>query len=120
MASPLVAGTAALLRGPDLHLSPADDGSTTCKQSYIAPTGLVRDFGFSGSLGGWLHFLCLQRVGAEVAQRLWERALAEPSTTLTSHHAGEISLAQTLRPEMPARYGLRATGEMCLLNPNRV
>ena len=100
-------------------------GSTTHKQVYIyggldtGPTEFVRNFGFSWSLGGWLLFPFLQRIGNERAQALRERVAAELKTTFASHYAGEISLAQALQPDMLARYGQRATGEKWLINPSR-
>lgn len=48
-------------------------GSTTLKQVYIyggldtGPTEFVRNFGFAWSMGGWLLFPYLQRIGAPTA-----------------------------------------------------
>jgi NADPH2:quinone reductase len=99
-------------------------GSTTHKQVYIyggldsAPTELTRHFGMAWSLGGWLLFPFLQRIGADSAQRLKQRVADELKTTFASHYAGVLSLAQALQPEAIARYSQRATGAKFLIDPN--
>ncbi|MGZ5194303.1 MAG: zinc-binding dehydrogenase [Ramlibacter sp.] len=100
-------------------------GSTTHKQVYIyggldtGPTEFNRNFGMAWGMGGWLLFPFLQRVGAERAQALRERVVAELKTTFASSYSKEISLAQALLPEEIAVYGQRATGTKYLVNPNK-
>jgi NADPH:quinone reductase len=99
-------------------------GSTTHKQVYIyggldtGPTEVVRNFGMTWGMGGWLLFPFLQRIGAERAQALRERVVAGLKTTFASHYSREISLAQALQPAEIAVYGQRATGTKYLVNPN--
>jgi NADPH2:quinone reductase len=79
-------------------------GSPTHKQVYLygtldtAPTEVVRNFGFSWGMGGWLLFLFLQ--------------------TFASHYAHEVSLAGALQMEAIAVYGKRSTGAKYLINPS--
>lgn len=98
-------------------------GSTTFKQVYIyggldtRPTELVRDFGMTWSMGGWLLFPFLQKAGADTVQRLKQRVADELKTTFASHYTKEVSLAEALQPEALAAYGKRATGTKYLINP---
>ena len=100
-------------------------GSTTLKQVYIyggldtSPTELVRNFGFAWSMGGWLLFPFLQRIGEAAAQALRQRVAAELKTTFASTYAQEISLAEALQPARIAAYGQRATGSKYLINPHK-
>jgi len=100
-------------------------GSTTLKQVYIyggldtGPTEFVRNFGFAWSMGGWLLFPFLQRIGQAAAQTLRQRVAAELKTTFASHYSKEISLAEALQPDTIAVYGQRATGTKYLINPNK-
>ena len=100
-------------------------GSTTHKQVYIyggldtGPTELVRNFGMTWGIGGWLLFPFLQKIGPAAAQALKERVAAELKTTFASRYAREISLVEALAPATMAAYGKRATGEKFLLNPNK-
>ena len=99
-------------------------GSTTHKQVYIygglntAPTEFVRNFGFSWSMGGWLLFPFLQKIGPKAAQTLRNRVAAELKTTFASSYSKVISLQEALQPEAIAIYGQRATGAKYLINPN--
>ncbi|MGV8929012.1 MAG: zinc-binding dehydrogenase [Brevundimonas sp.] len=99
-------------------------GSTVHKQVYIygmldsGPTTLNRAFGMSWGVGGWLLPPCLARIGGERAQALRMRVASELKTTFASHYVAEISLADTLNPEIIARYNRRATGEKYLINPS--
>jgi NADPH2:quinone reductase len=101
-------------------------GSTTHKQVYIyggldtRPTELVRNFGFSWGLGGWLLFPFLQRIGEPAALALRQRVAAELKTTFASSYSREISLVEALQPEVIALYGQRATGSKYLINPQKV
>lgn len=99
-------------------------GSDTFKQLYIygaldlAPTTLNRmTFGFQWSVGGWLLFPFLQKVGPEVAARLRARVLAELTTTFASRYTQVVGLAQALQPDILRRYERKATGEKFLINP---
>jgi NADPH:quinone reductase len=100
-------------------------GSSTHKQVYIyggldtGPTEFNRNFGMAWSMGGWLLFPFLQRIGAERAQALRERVVAELKTTFASNYSKEISLADALKPEEIAVYGQRATGTKYLVDPNQ-
>ena len=99
-------------------------GSTTHKQVYIygglntSPTEFVRNFGFSWSMGGWLLFPFLQKIGPKAAQTLRNRVAAELKTTFASSYSKVISLQEALQPEAIAIYGQRATGAKYLINPN--
>jgi NADPH2:quinone reductase len=98
-------------------------GSTTFKQVYIyggldtRPTELVRDFGMTWSMGGWLLFPFLQKTDPATVQRLKQRVADELKTTFASHYTKEVSLAEALQPEALAAYGKRATGTKYLINP---
>jgi NADPH:quinone reductase len=100
-------------------------GSTTHKQVYIygglntSPTEFVRNFGFSWSMGGWLLFPFLQKIGAEATQKMRNRVAAEIKTTFASSYSKVISLQEALQPEAIAIYGQRATGTKYLINPNK-
>jgi NADPH:quinone reductase len=100
-------------------------GSTTYKQVYIyggldrGPTELTRNFGMAWGIGGWMLMTFLQKIGAEVAQKLRERVAAEIKTTFASKYTKEVSLAEALRLEEIAVYGKQATGEKYLINPNK-
>jgi NADPH:quinone reductase len=98
-------------------------GSTTHKQVYIyggldtRPTELSRGFGMAWSLGGWLLFPFLQKIGAADAQKLRDRVLAELTTTFASHYTARVTLPQALSLESIAAYNRRATGEKYLITP---
>jgi NADPH:quinone reductase len=98
-------------------------GSNTYKQVYIyggldtGPTELVRSFGFSWGLGGWLLPPFLAKVGPEKAQALRQRVADELKTTFASHYTAEISLAEALKPETIAVYNGKHTGAKYLINP---
>ena len=100
-------------------------GSTTHKQVYIYggldrnPTVLNRSFGMAWGLGGWLLPYFLQRVGAEEAEALRQRVASEITTTFASSYTEIVSLEEVLSPEAIARYGMQATGEKFLINPNK-
>jgi NADPH:quinone reductase len=99
-------------------------GSTTHKQVYLygmldtAPTEIVRNFGFSWGMGGWLLFVFLGKIGPAAAQKLRERVAAELKTTFASSYSNEVSLAGALQMQAIADYGKRATGAKYLINPN--
>ena len=100
-------------------------GSTTHKQVYIYggldrnPTVLNRSFGMAWGLGGWLLPYFLQRVGDEDAEALRQRVAAEITSTFASSYTEIVSLEEAISPDAVARYGMQATGEKFLINPNK-
>jgi NADPH:quinone reductase-like Zn-dependent oxidoreductase len=98
-------------------------GSGQPKQVYIygsldpSPTELIRNFGLSWGLGGWLMPPVLMRLGSDGAARLRARVLAGLTTTFASAYTREISLAEALQRETLLAYARKATGEKFLLNP---
>ncbi|MEO5843345.1 MAG: zinc-binding dehydrogenase [Caldimonas sp.] len=99
-------------------------GSTTHKQVYLyggldtGPTELVRNFGMTWGMGGWLLFPFLQRIGADSAQALKARVAAGLKTTFASHYTRTVSLAGALQVEAIADYGRRATASKVLIDPS--
>ncbi|WP_334190273.1 zinc-binding dehydrogenase [Noviherbaspirillum sp.] len=100
-------------------------GSTTFKQVYIyggldtRPTEIVRDFGMTWGMGGWLLFPFLQKIGPANVARLKQRVAAELKTTFASNYTKEISLQEALSMEAIAAYGKRSTGTKYLINPSK-
>ena len=98
-------------------------GSSVFKQVYIygsldpSPSELARNFGLSWSVGGWLLTPFLAKLGAEGANRLRRRVVDELKTTFASHYTAELSLEETLKPDVIAAYNRKATGEKYLINP---
>jgi NADPH:quinone reductase-like Zn-dependent oxidoreductase len=101
-------------------------GSTTFKQLYVygrlesRPIEFSPTFGMAWSMGGWLLFPFLNKIGATDAARLRARVIAELKTTFASHYTQEISLQETLQLSNIAVYSKRATGEKFLINPHKV
>jgi len=100
-------------------------GSTTHKQVYIyggldrSPIVLTRSFGMAWSVGGWLLFPFLQKIGPQATKKLQDRVAAEIKTTFASSYTREVSLAEALTLEAISVYGKQATGEKYLINPNK-
>ena len=100
-------------------------GSPTHKQVYLyggldtSPTEIVRSFGMTWGIGGWLVFPFMQTLGVPAAAALKARVAAELTTTFASRYARTVSLAEALQPAVIAAYGKRATGEKFLINPAR-
>ncbi len=100
-------------------------GSNVFKQLYIyggldpSPTELNRSFGFTWSIGGFLLMPFLARLGADGAERLRRRVVAELKTTFASHYTREISLVEMLQPDILASYNKKATGEKYLVRPQK-
>ncbi|UZE47155.1 zinc-binding dehydrogenase [Rhodopseudomonas sp. P2A-2r] len=100
-------------------------GSTTHKQVYVygrlesKPIEFSPTFGMAWSMGGWLLFPFLQKIGAADAQRLRERVAAELKTTFASHYTQVISLQEALQLDILKAYNKRATGAKYLINPNK-
>jgi NADPH:quinone reductase len=100
-------------------------GSPTYKQVYVygmldrGPTELVRNFGMSWGVGGWLLTPFLQKVGPEAAQKLRARVVAELKTTFASRYTKVVSLTEALEPDVIAAYGKIGTGEKYLIDPHK-
>jgi len=99
-------------------------GSTTLKQVYIyggldtSPTEIVRNFGMTWGVGGWLLFPFLQRIGADAANALKARVARELKTTFASRYTRTVSLAGALQADAIADYGRRATASKVLIDPS--
>ncbi|MEZ5655220.1 MAG: NADH oxidase [Sphingobium sp.] len=100
-------------------------GSEVMKQVYVygmldpAPITLVRRFGFTWNVGGWLLFPFLKKAGPEILARMRRRVVEERNTTFASHYTATISLADALNPEIASAYERKATGQKYLIDPNR-
>ena len=100
-------------------------GSAVHKQVYLyggldtRTTEIQRTFGMAWSLGGWLLFPFLQKIGSAAAQALRERVAAELKTTFASHYARTVSLAEALSADNIAFYGARNTGAKVLIDPSK-
>lgn len=100
-------------------------GSTTHKQVYIyggldrSPTTFNRAFGMAWGIGGWLLTPFLMKIGPEATEKLRQRVAAEVKTTFASSYTKEVSLAEALSLDAISVYGLQATGEKYLINPNK-
>jgi NADPH:quinone reductase-like Zn-dependent oxidoreductase len=98
-------------------------GSDSFKQVYIygaldvGPTVLNRSFGFSWNLGGFLLTPFLMKAGAETAQRLRARVVAELTTTFKSHYSHEVTLEEALNLDVITAYNAKRTGEKYLICP---
>jgi NADPH2:quinone reductase len=82
-------------------------------------TTLNRIFGMSWALGGWLLMPFLERIGAEAAAKLRQKVASEIKTTFASKYTREVSLTEALSMEAIKVYGMQATGEKFLINPNK-
>jgi NADPH:quinone reductase-like Zn-dependent oxidoreductase len=100
-------------------------GSNVYKQVYIygmldaGPTELIRSFGMTWGVGGWLLFQFLTKIGLAEGAKLRSRVVAELKTTFASHYTQVVSLQEALQLSNLAVYGKRATGEKFLINPNK-
>lgn len=98
-------------------------GSTVHKQVYIyggldrGPTELVRSFGMTWSVSGWLLTPFLQQLGVPGMLRLRERVVSELTTTFVSHYTDEVSLAGALSLDAIHAYARQATGQKFLVRP---
>ena len=94
------------------------------KQVYIygglerSTTTLSRNFGMSWALGGWLLTPFLIKIGAEAAEKLRQKVAAEIKTTFASKYTKTVSLREAVSIDAIKVYGLQATGEKYLINPN--
>ncbi|MGJ5152930.1 zinc-binding dehydrogenase [Bradyrhizobium sp. HKCCYLR1023] len=100
-------------------------GSNVHKQVYIygsldtRPTEITRGFGMTWSVGGWLLFPFLMKIGKADTERLRQRVVDELKTTFASHYTKVVSLSEALDPANLAVYAKRATGEKFLIDPNK-
>lgn len=100
-------------------------GTEVHKQVYIygsldrSPTELVRTFGLTWGLGGWLLTPRLSRLGRDGVARLRSRVAEELTTTFATTYAGEITLAGALDPPTIAAYAELRTGGKYLIRPDR-
>ena len=100
-------------------------GSTTHKQVYIygmlntSQTEIVRNFGFSWGMGGWLLFNFLAKIGPIEKERLLQRVVSELKTTFASGYSHEVSLSEALQLEAIKGYSKRSTGAKYLINHNK-
>ncbi|MDU6139984.1 zinc-binding dehydrogenase [Bradyrhizobium sp.] len=100
-------------------------GSSVHKQVYIyggldtRPTEITRGFGMTWSVGGWLLFPFLMKIGRADTERLRQRVVDELKTTFASHYTKVVSLTEALDPANLAVYAKRATGEKFLIDPHK-
>ncbi|WP_315798405.1 zinc-binding dehydrogenase [Bradyrhizobium sp. SZCCHNRI3043] len=100
-------------------------GSNVHKQVYIygsldtRPTEITRGFGMTWSVGGWLLFPFLMKIGKADTERLRQRVVDELKTTFASHYTKVVSLPEALDPANLAVYAKRATGEKFLIDPSK-
>ena len=98
-------------------------GSNTFKQAYIygalnrGPITLVRNFGFSWGVNGFLLFSALGKLGTKTVVKMRQRVAEEITTTFASSYTHEVSLAEVLHLQSIAAYGKQATGEKYLIKP---
>lgn len=96
-------------------------GSPTHKQLYIygsldrSPTPLVRTFGLSWGIGGYLVMYALRKLGPEVGARMVGRVMSELTTTFASHYHARVTLDQMLDIETLRSCAQVATGEKYLI-----
>ena len=99
-------------------------GTTVHKQVYIyggldtGPTEIIRNVGMYWSVGGWLLFPFLQKIGPQGATALRQRVASELKTTFASAYSRQVSLTQVLQPEVIQAFSPRATGAKVLINPS--
>lgn len=99
-------------------------GNPRHKQVYVyggldtSPTEIVRDFGLTWGMAGWLVWPVLEKIGPAETKRLEARVAAELTTTFATRYAGELTLPELLQPEHVAKYAKRATGGKYLVRPN--
>jgi len=100
-------------------------GSPVHKQVYVygmldpGPIILPRNSGFAFSVGGWLLWPFLQKIGPDGAAKLRARIAAEITTTFASHYTKTVSLAQALDLAEMRVYTKRTTGAKYLIDPSR-
>lgn len=99
-------------------------GSSVHKQVYLygaldtSPTRLVRSYGMSWGVGGWLMPIQLERFGPEIALSMRERVAHEITGIFASQYTRHLSLTDMLDPEIARAYVAKKTGEKFLVTPN--
>lgn len=124
---PLAGQILAAMEDALIATGPAVDqyGSRTHKQVYVygrldlAPTTVPPTVGMAWSIGGWLLFSHLARIGQDATRELRERVANEITTTFASSYTREISLAEALDPDTIRGYRRAATGEKYLIVPSK-
>ena len=112
---------AAVRRGANYPHGPRY-GTNVVKKVYLyggldaSPVAVDRRFGMAWSIGGWLVFDLLERVGPERAAELKRRAVDEITTTFASGYARTVSMRDILDPDILRAVSRRATGEKYLLD----
>ena len=100
-------------------------GSATHKQVYIygsldrGPTPLVRTFGMTWSVGGYLVSNALRKLGGEAYARMNKRVMSELTTTFASSYKASIALDKLLDLETLRACAATATGEKYLITAAR-
>jgi hypothetical protein len=100
-------------------------GSATHKQVYIygsldrGPTPLVRTFGMTWSVGGYLVSNALRKLGGEAYARMNKRVMSELTTTFASNYKASIALDKLLDLETLRACAATATGEKYLITAAR-
>ena len=100
-------------------------GSKTHKQLYIygmlntSKTEIIRNFGFSWGMGGWLLFNYLEKIGIDEELKLRQRVSDELKTTFASSYSHEVSLEEALDLDAVHAYVAKTTGEKYLINPSK-
>jgi NADPH2:quinone reductase len=82
-------------------------------------TEIVRNFGFSWGMGGWLLFNFLAKIGSAAEEKLRQRIANELKTTFASNYSHEVSLAGALQLDAINAYVKKSTGTKYLMNPNK-
>jgi NADPH:quinone reductase-like Zn-dependent oxidoreductase len=96
-------------------------GSSTLKQLYVyggldrSPTQLVRTFGLTWNVSGYLVTNALRKLGPDVMKRMIARVMSELTTTFASHYTARITLDQLLDLETLKKCAQTATGEKYLI-----
>ncbi|HEY5758954.1 MAG TPA: zinc-binding dehydrogenase [Steroidobacter sp.] len=99
-------------------------GSDVFKQVYMygmldrSPTELIRSFGLSWGVSGWLLTPFLQKIGPAATQKMRDRVVAELRTTFASHYSREISLKDALTLDVLTEYAKMGSGAKYLVNPS--
>jgi NADPH:quinone reductase-like Zn-dependent oxidoreductase len=99
-------------------------GSTTYKQVYLygnldrGPTELVRNYGMSWGVGGFLLTNFMSGIGSQRRRALRQRVADELHTTFASHYTKTVDLAGAVDPSEISVYGRMATGEKYLITPS--
>ena len=97
-------------------------GTTVAKKVYLyggldpSPVAVDRRFGMTWSIGGWLVFPFLERIGPGRATQLKRRAVDEITTTFASGYARTVRMPDILDPDILRAVSKRATGGKYLLD----